>query len=798
MLVALLVLAQLNVTVAAPDTVRACDPFTISIVGTVRGAAPPVLAPPAVGPLTIVTSRASSQTTADVFGGRWSVTDVQLTVLTDRPGRYVVGPFEMRSGRLRTRTRRSAIVVVGENDSTAVASVVTRARIDTSADVALRSLVQPDTVYVGEQATYQVGVFVSPAAREKLRRNPTFAPPQLNALMAYDRPTNRTPMVRRRVGTQCFDVLVYERAVFPLSAGRHVLAPAHLSYSLSVGAGFFAGEERREAVSDSVAIVALDPPEESQPADFAGAVGDLSMTAIVDSSAPRVGDPLMLTVRIQGEGNVKLLPRPSVAVQWAALVQGDERVSLDSAAAHVRGSKEFDWILTPREAGPQELPPVRYPFWNPRTLRYEVATTSPETLTIAPGSLVALDTARVERVRVLTLRRELRPPASTPLPQRPAYLLALAVAPLPALGALAARRRRRVARAIPPAARLRSLARARTAPTPALVRRTLAAALIDRGVVTMHDLERSDSALRALRRSGVSAETATRTVAILVELDEASFAGERRGARDAAKRAAALLRAVDAEARGRDALGDAARTFVLTLGILTLGAGIAHAAAGADTTEDLFARGVASYDAGRYAEAAALFDSTAHASPRSADAWANAGTAAWTSADTAGAVVGWQRALRLEPLAGDVRDRLDLTPGPARGALAAVPPVPLEALAAGALALWWLAWLGAAARALGGSRPSARTIYALHGLAVAAGVGYILLDEHLAGVSLRVVVEPTRLHSEPSLATEPGAATRTGQVVRSAQRQGAWTRAVLENGDDGWIESDRLRALTGD
>ena len=98
MLGALLVLAQLNVTVAAPDTVRACDPFTISIVGTVRGAAPPVLAPPAVGPLTIVTSRASSQTTADVFGGRWSVTDVQLTVLTDRPGRYVVGPFEMRSG----------------------------------------------------------------------------------------------------------------------------------------------------------------------------------------------------------------------------------------------------------------------------------------------------------------------------------------------------------------------------------------------------------------------------------------------------------------------------------------------------------------------------------------------------------------------------------------------------------------------------------------------------------------------------------------------------------------------------
>jgi tetratricopeptide (TPR) repeat protein len=796
MLGALLMLAQLNVTVAAPDTVRACEPFTISIVGSVRGAAPPVLAPPAVGPLTIVTSRASSQTTADIFGGRWSVTDVQLSVLTDRPGRYVLGPFEMRAGKQRTRTRRATVVVVGENDSSAIASVVTRARIDTSADVALRSLVQPDTVYVGQQATYQVGVFVSPAAREKLRRNPTFAPPALNALMAYDRPTNRTPMVRRRVGTQCFDVLVYERAVFPLSAGRHVLAPAHLMYSLSVGAGFFAGEERREAVSDSVAIVALDPPSESQPSDYLGAVGDLSMTAVVDSSRPRVGDPLMLTVRVAGEGNVKLLPRPAIAIPWAALVQGDERVALDSAAAHVRGSKEFDWILTPRVAGEHEIPALRYPFWNPRTLRYEIATTSPETLTISPGGLVALDTARAERARVLALRRELRPPVREPLPQHPAYLIALAVAPLPALGALAARRRRRVARTTPPAARLRALARARSAPAPGLLRRTFAAALIGRGALTMRDLERSDTAVRALRRSGVSADTAAATVALLVELDEASYANTRSGSRDAAKRAVGLLRAVDHEARSRDALGDIVGTIVIAIGVLGFGVGIARA--DASETAVIFARGVASYDAGRFGEASARFDSAAHTSPRSPDAWANAGTAAWTAADTAGAVIGWQRALRLEPLAGDMRERLDLTPGPARGALAAIPPVPLDWLAVTAVALWWIAWTGAAARAVGGSRPTARAIYSLHGLAVAAGVGYILLDEHIAARQLRVVVDPARMRSEPTLASEPGAATRSGQIVRAAQRQGAWTRAVLENGNDGWIESDRLRSLARD
>jgi hypothetical protein len=207
---------------------------------------------------------------------------------------------------------------------------------------------------------------------------------------------------------------------------------------------------------------------------------------------------------------------------------------------------------------------------------------------------------------------------------------------------------------------------------------------------------------------------------------------------------------------------------------------------------------VVAYDSAHYPVAAALFDSAAHASPRSADAWANAGTAAWTHADTASAVVGWQRALRLEPLAIDARERLDMTPGPARGALAAVPPIPLDALAVLALLAWWLAWAGAATRLFGRAKPTQRAVYALHGLAVTLAVGYVLLDERLAASTLRVVADPMQLRAEPSLASDAGAATHTGQILRAAQRRGGWTRAVLENGDDGWIESDRLRPLTRD
>ena len=63
----------------------------------------------------------------------------------------------------------------------------------------------------------------------------------------------------------------------------------------------------------------------------------------------RVDDAL----RVEGTANVKLLPRPPLSLAWGTAVSGDERVSVDSTSLLVRGAKEFDWIVTPRETGDQ-------------------------------------------------------------------------------------------------------------------------------------------------------------------------------------------------------------------------------------------------------------------------------------------------------------------------------------------------------------------------------------------------------------------------------------------------------------
>src|SRR5262249_60899082 len=105
--------------------------------------------------------------------------------------------------------------------------VVARARIDTSLDVRTSALTLPETVFVGEQANYEVAVFLNETVRERLRRNPTFFPPDMQSMLAYDLPTPADPP-RRQVGSHCFDALVYQRALFPLMPGRFAIPPAQL------------------------------------------------------------------------------------------------------------------------------------------------------------------------------------------------------------------------------------------------------------------------------------------------------------------------------------------------------------------------------------------------------------------------------------------------------------------------------------------------------------------------------------------------------------------------------------------
>ncbi|HEY2848293.1 MAG TPA: hypothetical protein VGI97_00320 [Gemmatimonadaceae bacterium] len=677
--------------------------------------------------------------------------------------------------------------------------VVTRSRLDHSGGVEFHALVSPDTVYVGQQATYELGVFLDPETRGRLRRNPEFIPPESRAMLAYDLPDAGGSISVNRDG-HSYEVHVFRRALFPLTPGRYTIASARLAYTLPEGQSFFSREESFSLRSEQVTLVAIDPPAAARPPTWAGAVGVWHATAHVDTARGRAGDPLVVTLRIEGTGNVTLLPRPPLTIPWASVVAADERVKLDSTPTALRGSKEFDWLVTPRVSGTQRVPPIRFAYFNPFSRRYDETVSAPFSVRVAPGDVVAADSdaAPPPPEAPLVLRPSLGDDTPPPIGDIAIVRWLLLAAPFVALLAYIIKRPRAVRAPVTAAERLRAMAApAGAAATAAQVRSALLEAVRRRTGLNEAALTDPGAWARALRLEGVTSETARTAELLLDALDSAAFGGTAAGTPALAQRAVAVLGAVDAEARsGRQARAPmpvAARVGAAVL-LAVIGAAGVLSARDLEKAREPFARGIAAYAGGDYTRAARLFEDATRFAPRAASAWANLGTASWAAADTGEAVVGWQRALRLDPTADDLRGRLARVRAPEDIGAARVADVPRRLPSEVALLLWLAGW-GAVARRCWRRRRALRLAIATLVVAGAAATGVRMFEDSLEGRNLAVIVDPGPLRALPALGAEGEAVPMVGEVAHVTQRQGVWTRVSLDGGREGWIASERLAPL---
>lgn len=780
--------AQLAIVAHAPDSVTTCDAIEVTVAVSAPGHDLPRLLVPSFAGFDVLRSAPMPHVS---YSGNRNVTIVEYryVLTTDRTGSFTILPFEARLGNETVRSKLLQINVrnAGRQNRPIV---VARARVDTSLEVSFRAVTMPETVFVGQQANYEVAVFLNETVRDRLRRNPTFFPPDMQSMLAYDLPTSADPP-RRQVGSRCFDALVYQRALFPLMPGRFAIPPAQLVYSLPLSSSFFSREETHELQTDSTVIIAVEPPVDGRPADYGGAVGNLRVAAKLDTTGSRVGDPLTLTVRVSGTGNVKLFPRPSVSLSWAGLVKGDERVQVDTNARRIAGAKEFDWVLTPKIAGELDVPPIRYSYFNPETGRYEVASTNPAHLHVNPGSLASADTARSETL--LSLRTRYRGAPTAPLHEHPVFWVVMALVPLPAISLRTRdRRRRAVAIAQTGASRLAALVKQPQGHDACELRRAFTLSLGERLGISSENFTRAGGLARALRRKGVSTDVALEAERFLRRLDEAAFSATGSLPDEAPERAASLYATIDAEALPRSSISGA--TVLGLVGLLAVGVATAHAF-DATTARRAFDDGVAAYTRHDFVAARESFIESAIAEPAAPDAWANLGTASWAVSDTVRSVAAWQRALRIEPLASDVRDRVELAHSLPWDSAGYVPPVPLSWVFEIAAVLWVLGWGAAGWRARRGYAAHGRETAILAGMAAMIAISGFVLSDRLSGRHLAVLRHTTSLSSDPDLGGERGATAIIGEVVRVSGRQGAWTRVVLDDGRDGWVENAQLLSL---
>lgn len=737
-------------------------------------------------------------------------------------------------------------------------AILDRVRVNASQPIDFHAATYPDTVYVGQQVTYQVAVLLSESARARLRRNPEFLPPELRGLLTYELGTPRR-VASRNYGVGNYEAHVFQRALFAVAPGTLMVPAPQLSYTLPQSSSYFSREEQFLVRAESAQLVVKPLPLEGQPQDFTGAIGQFRASLRLDAGAARVGDPLVLTMRVDGIGNVKLLPRPTIDVSWAASVPGTERVRIDTTGTLVRGYKEFDWILTPTQAGGVEVPSLRYSYFNPYRRAYEYAETTPATVNVDAGTLAT--SVEGDNIAVVSLR----PWRGTPNRSMvewltawgwPVWLLLIGV-PLPwaafmvrhAVGRMVRTRQSasRDGHASAGAAAASRYAGNDPGDHARETRRILLTSLAQRLQVAPQALVSRRDVERTLRRRGVTRDTTAQVLRLLDELAEQGFGNhagppvDRPTNTSRTAQADALLDLIDREAvKHARRIGVSKRaqaTFTLLIaysttltGALMLPAGPVSAqpvtpvliprtapSLGRDTAHDTVvsaavARASALYEQRQYARAAEQFALAVDRRPVDADLLANWGAASWAAGDTVASVIAWQRAARLEPLAGDLQQHLALLPPGATAGIATVPMIPVSALTMGAWMAWLLGWSLLAyvrySRAAAAPDDAAKSTagppwthlvprlgVGAIAVAVASGATAIWGYRELDATRLHVIRQPDSMRMAPGTDANALGGIATGDVVRLEHVEAQWHRVVHADGRRGWIPAARSTPL---
>ena len=148
------------------------------------------------------------------------------------------------------------------------------------------------------------------------------------------------------------------------------------------GSGYV--EVKRDIVAPGLTIQ-VDPLP-ARPDNFSGGVGRLNISAQIDKTSVKAGEPVSLRVVIGGNGNLKLIKQPVVSFPkdfdtYDAKVTDKTRLTSNG----VEGNMVYDFLAVPRNQGKFTIPPVELVYYDTSANAYRTLKTQAFDIEVARG-----------------------------------------------------------------------------------------------------------------------------------------------------------------------------------------------------------------------------------------------------------------------------------------------------------------------------------------------------------------------------------------------------------------------------
>jgi len=301
-------------------------------------------------------------------------------VTPSRPGEFVIPSLEVTVGKQVYRTEPIPIVVEKGIPQT-----------DGSQLVTLRVQTPSQQLYLGQTAPLNVQIFARSDA--PLKGFAGFSA-EADGLGYQYRPNLKSGTYIE--GGVRYNVFVIEGAITPERTGKLHFGPCVVKAQLTVERRgrpadlferFFGREEIREVpfTMDAVPLEVLPLPEEGRPSDFSGAVGQWDLEVTAKPTQVAVGDPITLTIKISGTGNLHRVSAPKLA-GLDEFKTYDPTTKTTPNELNTAGERIIQQVLVPKSAGVKQLPVVRLSYFDPIAKQYKTASHPPIPIVVQPGA----------------------------------------------------------------------------------------------------------------------------------------------------------------------------------------------------------------------------------------------------------------------------------------------------------------------------------------------------------------------------------------------------------------------------
>jgi tetratricopeptide (TPR) repeat protein len=424
----------------------------------------------------------------------------------------------------------------------------------------------------------------------------------------------------------------------------------------------------RRKVSTRPVTIHVSPLPGGAPASFCGGVGKFSISASLSKDSLSTHDAAALVVKVRGEGNLSLTETPKVNFP-------PDFETYDVKVTEGKGEKTFEYPFIPRSKGDFTLGPVEYSYYDIEAGRYVTVRSRELPLkvsrsAVAPGAapqgesaLVISDQRKDVRdigsdIRFISTEAQHFRPKGAFFVSSPAFRWLCILLPLLALLIWVLWRRSERRRSDVAGSRNRAAtkqARKRLSRAEGFLKQEISSAFYeelykallgfvsDKLLLDASEMSKENIAAK-LGESGVAQEAVGELLELLDACEFARYAPSEGG--DAMKRhyeaALSVIAKIDQSMKKKRSGSVAA----LLLPLLLLGGFHAQAASPADS---LWRAGVEAYGAGQWEEARSAWLEIDAQGVESPDLYTNLGDACYKLGDLAGAVLWYERSLKLKP-----------------------------------------------------------------------------------------------------------------------------------------------------